>query len=98
MKWQSSRGVCLARVAVGVVGNGGVELYGIRFKEALSGNQREPVRSASAAIRYGNCKRIAGNGNGPQFIIIRAPLRGGIDPTRTKDDVPRLVEVGRRIR
>ena len=49
------RGVCLARVAVGVVGNGDFELYGIRFQEDFGGNQREPVCSASAAVRYGNC-------------------------------------------
>lgn len=41
-------------LAVGVVGNGDFELYGIRLQEVLGGNQCELVRSASTAIRYGN--------------------------------------------
>ena len=78
------RRISLARVAVGVVGDGYVKLYGIRLHEDFSGNQRKTVISTSTTIRHGNCECISFNGSGFQLIVICAPQCGRIDVSRTE--------------
>ncbi len=83
------RRVCLARVAVGVMGDVDFELYGIRLHEDFGGNQREPVHSASATKRQGNRERIPLDGGGIQLVFVRAPRRCEVGAARTEDDIAR---------